>query len=126
MQYTPNYDLKKPDYDDTADIADLNDNFEIIDDKLNDWKPSVVTINATTAMWSSGVLTLNSATIPGDQYGDVILSLPETATAAQVTAARKAAMVYKVGSQIAGSIQFTAEGTVPTITIPLRLTIIWK
>lgn len=34
MQRTTNYNLKKPDYTDFADIQDINDNMEIIDEKL--------------------------------------------------------------------------------------------
>ena len=31
MNYTTNYNLKKPGYNDTADVGDLNDNFDVID-----------------------------------------------------------------------------------------------
>lgn len=34
MQNTTNYNLKKPDYTDFADIKDINDNMDIIDQKL--------------------------------------------------------------------------------------------
>ena len=34
MQNTTNYNLKKPDYTDFADIQDINDNMDIIDQKL--------------------------------------------------------------------------------------------
>lgn len=34
--YTPNYNLKKPDYSDTADIKDINNNMDKIDTALND------------------------------------------------------------------------------------------
>ena len=34
MNYTTNLNLKKPEYTDTADIQDLNDNFDTIDAAL--------------------------------------------------------------------------------------------
>lgn len=36
MKYTSNYNLKKPDYTDPADIQDVNDNADIIDQKLKE------------------------------------------------------------------------------------------
>ena len=41
MNYTTNLNLKKPEYTDTADIADLNDNFDIIDEALEAVLPEV-------------------------------------------------------------------------------------
>ena len=36
MQYTTNYNLKKPESNDTANINDLNENMDIIDEKLKE------------------------------------------------------------------------------------------
>ena len=41
MNYTTNLNLKKPEYTDTADIEDLNDNFDIIDEALEAVLPEV-------------------------------------------------------------------------------------
>ena len=41
MNYTTNLNLKKPEYTDTADIADLNSNFDTIDAALAAALPSV-------------------------------------------------------------------------------------
>lgn len=41
MQYTENLNLKKPEYTDTKDIQDLNDNFDIIDEALEAVLPEV-------------------------------------------------------------------------------------
>jgi hypothetical protein len=50
--------------------------------------------------------------------------MAENASAAQQAAARGAAMAYVVGSQAAGTIQFKAEGSVPTIALPMRIIVI--
>ena len=41
MNYTTNLNLKKPEYTDTADIKDLNDNFDTIDEALAAALPAV-------------------------------------------------------------------------------------
>ena len=41
MQYTENLHLKKPEYSDTKDIQDMNDNFDIIDEALEAVLPEV-------------------------------------------------------------------------------------
>lgn len=41
MNYTTNLHMKKPEYTDTKDIADLNDNFDIIDEALEAVLPEV-------------------------------------------------------------------------------------
>ena len=41
MQYTEHLNLKKPDYTDTKDIQDLNDNFDAIDEALAETLPEV-------------------------------------------------------------------------------------
>lgn len=41
MTYTTNLNLKKPEYTDTADIKDINDNMDIIDDALAAALPAV-------------------------------------------------------------------------------------
>ena len=41
MNYTTNLNLKKPEYTDTADIQDLNDNFDAIDEALAAALPTV-------------------------------------------------------------------------------------
>lgn len=41
MNYTTNLNLKKPEYSDTADIEDLNDNFDAIDSALSAVLPTV-------------------------------------------------------------------------------------
>lgn len=41
MNYTTNLHMKKPEYTDTKDIMDLNDNFDIIDEALEAVLPEV-------------------------------------------------------------------------------------
>lgn len=41
MNYTTNLNLKKPEYSDNADIADFNDNMDIIDEALAEALPEV-------------------------------------------------------------------------------------
>jgi hypothetical protein len=40
MKYTEHYNLKKPEYEDAADISDINDNFDAIDEKLKELEDS--------------------------------------------------------------------------------------
>lgn len=51
MQYTRNYNLKKPDYTDFADIKDINDNIEKIDEELA--APTGDTADSTTTFTTS-------------------------------------------------------------------------
>ena len=41
MNYTTNLNLKKPEYTDTKDIGDINDNMDIIDEALAAALPAV-------------------------------------------------------------------------------------
>jgi len=47
MENTNNLNLKKPDYTDFADIFDINDNMDTIDEKLHDTKDSVVAFTSS-------------------------------------------------------------------------------
>lgn len=53
MENTTNYNLKKPDYTDFADIYDLNDNMDTIDDELAN--PTGDSADSTTTFTSSDV-----------------------------------------------------------------------
>lgn len=43
MNYTTNLHLKKPEYGEASDVADLNDNFDDLDDALAALLPEVTT-----------------------------------------------------------------------------------
>ena len=47
MQNTTNLNLKKPEYTDFADIEDINDNMDTIDEKLHNTKDSVVAFTSS-------------------------------------------------------------------------------
>ena len=47
MQNTTNLNLKKPEYTDFADIQDINDNMDILDDALHDTQNSVATFTSS-------------------------------------------------------------------------------
>lgn len=53
MQYTRNYNLKKPDYTDFADIKDINDNMDKIDEELA--APTGDSADSTVTFTSSDV-----------------------------------------------------------------------
>jgi tRNA C32,U32 (ribose-2'-O)-methylase TrmJ len=46
MQYTPNYNLKKPDYTNFADVMELNDNMDTLDTVIKD----ITTASDVTAL----------------------------------------------------------------------------
>lgn len=48
MQYTQNYNLKKPDPDDYYDVRDFNDNSNIIDEKMFEHTEKIRTLTETT------------------------------------------------------------------------------
>ncbi|MDR1292288.1 MAG: hypothetical protein LBJ91_02690 [Clostridiales Family XIII bacterium] len=127
MRYAPNYNLKIPEYDDNADISDIDDNFDAIDAILKT-KTEIdeVEITLAASAWSSGVATISNEAIPTNPDGDVVVTLQEGATDAQEKAAGNATIKPVLGSQQAGSLQIRAQGVVPAIALPILLKIVKK
>ena len=74
---TPNLGLVKPDYEDLADIAVLNDNSDTIDAAVKAVQDSVSAISLT---WRAVDATVNtsSTTAPGGHFNvDVQIAIPE-------------------------------------------------
>lgn len=121
MDYTENYSLKKPAYDDNADIGDINDNFDSLDNLLSQ-QYKTVDITLAASAWVSKVATISNSEIPAHP-GHVDIYLAETATATEQTAWRNSAAEYVIGSQQEGSLQIKAQLTAPAIALPLHLVI---
>jgi hypothetical protein len=137
MEYTSNYDLKKPAYDDTADLATVNENFDAIDGVLaGKVESESYPIAIPSSAWSSGVATITHEAIPYDPMdasapegaarGDVLVWVASDATAEEAAAVRDAALEYVQGSQTTGSIalKIGTGGTTPTTTLKLRIAIV--
>ena len=73
---TPNLGLVKPDYEDLADIAVINDNSDTIDTAVKDLQDSVSAIQLT---WRAvdATATTASTTAPGGHFNvDVVVNIP--------------------------------------------------
>ena len=76
MQYTRNYNLKKPDYTDFADIKDINDNMDKLDEELA--APTGDTADSTATFTCSDVADGDAAawtTVPALASGETHKSL---------------------------------------------------
>ena len=66
MEYTTNYNLKKPSYDDKTDVADLNYNADIIDNQMKENSNAIA--GKQDALSSAQLAAVNSGiTTEGEQ-----------------------------------------------------------
>lgn len=82
-------------------------------------KSSSVEVTLTSSAWSSGAQTVSVTGLGATQNG--VVGVSKSATANQREAARAAAL--SVTAQAAGSLTITADGDVPTVNIPLTVTL---
>lgn len=82
-------------------------------------KSSSVEVTLTSSAWSSGAQTVSVTGLGATQNG--VVGVSKSATADQREAARAAAL--SVTAQAAGSLTITADGDVPTVNIPLTVTL---
>jgi hypothetical protein len=76
MKYTANYNLKKPDYTDLADIADINTNMDTIDTKLKENADNLTShTNTNASTLAKGHVQLS------DSVSSTSISLAATANA---------------------------------------------
>lgn len=83
-------------------------------------KTSMISATLTSSGWSNGSQTISVSGLASDSNG--IIDLASTATAAQRTAAEDAQLT--ISSQSAGSLTITANGTVPSVDIPVAVILI--
>lgn len=118
---TTNYGLTKPDYTDAADIAVLNANFDKIDTTLKTKAAATTSVSGTltAAGWTGSAApytqTLTVSGLAAAQNGAI--SVAQSASAAARAAALKAKL--SVTGQAAGTLTITADGTLPTVDIPV-------
>lgn len=84
-------------------------------------KPTTTTVDLTlaSASWSSGTYTISNANITATNT--VFMGVQGTITADQMSTLSKAVVVCT--AQAAGSLTLKALGTVPTVDLPIKLTI---
>ena len=84
-----------------------------------DYAPAAIALTGTllSTGWTGGVQTVSITGVTAASNGTI--GLPTTATAGQRTAARAAQLALT--GQAAGAITVTADGTVPTIDIPIAV-----
>ena len=84
-------------------------------------KPTTTTVDLTlaSASWSSGTYTISNANITATNT--VFMGVQGTITADQMSTLSKAVVVCT--TQVAGSLTLKALGTVPTVDLPIKLTI---
>ncbi len=69
MQYTTNLNLKKPEYTDPADIQNINDNMDVIDEQLAE-KASQESLNTTNQNLANTVKIKSNITILSSGWVD--------------------------------------------------------
>jgi hypothetical protein len=102
MQYTPELNLKKPQYTDPSDIVDLNDNATTIDGAIASLrKPSIVEVTTSKTLGLTDASTVQNST---------------SATSVTITIPTDAAVAFPVQTQIAflregaGTVTFAGAG----------------
>lgn len=152
MELTPNAGLKKPGYSDTVDITDLNDNFDTVDGHIGSIVTSTggvhgiryngmsqmlerfdadseewVTIGAIKEIsavlsangWTNNSQTISVSGVTADSCGSVA---PAQNISAEQISALCDAMLHVTG-QADGTITVAAFQEVPTVDIPVVVTI---
>ena len=117
--YTPNLNLKKPDYADLIDILDINSNMDTIDGLTS----KSVTATLTTTGWTGSAppyqktITVNGMT----STKNAAIGLAMNATEAQYEAAANCWL--SATAQGANTVTITALREKPTISIPIQIII---
>ena len=78
--YTPNLNLKKPDYTDLADVADINANMDVIDAQISTKKRTArFVVGTSTAGWTAADCDyLCDGTADDVEINAAIIALPAT------------------------------------------------
>ena len=113
---TTNYGLIKPELTDVADITEMNQNWDKIDELLG---RKTVTAAMLASGWSGNTYSFES-TYP-KASNDISIEVAPTATAEQFEAFGGAMICGSADSNVA-----TAVGDVPTIDIPIIIKVVKK
>lgn len=119
MEYTANYNLKKPSNTDSYNIQNFNDNTDIIDEELKKLHGTVSVVTMSALGWSGKQYSFES-TYPASEY-DIEIALSSTASQEQIDAYNSAMILSNATSNIA-----IASGEVPSIDIPVILKAVRK
>ncbi len=125
MEYTANYNLKKPAYEDGADIQALNDNADVIDAALaaKSSKSITASVTLTAAGWvedaANGWWT-QAVSVAGVTTTSPNEILPALDITEEQLMEFQAANVQD-GGQAAGQITLKAWNFAPSVDIPIRV-----
>ena len=119
MEYTANYNLKKPLNTNSYDIQNFNDNADIIDEELKKLHGTVSVVTMSASGWSGKQYSFES-TYPASEY-DIEIALSSTASQEQIDAYNSAMILSNATSNIA-----VASGVVPSVDIPVVLKVVKK
>ena len=126
MEYTQNYNLKKPEQDDFYNVEDFNDNADIIDQKLKEIEDKTQNINVTldTSWLGSAAPYSKSVTATGILETDTpIIDVVMSGTYA-TDEARQEAWGYVYRAVTANnSITFYANEK-PTVELPVQIKVV--
>lgn len=76
---TSNFGLIKPGYDETVDVGNFNDNFDIIDAAMQSAKPLITSFTISTSDWNSTTLTCTK-TVAGVTADSLIFINPDSSS----------------------------------------------
>lgn len=112
MDYTPNYNLKKPATTDNYNVDDFNKNVDIIDAELKKLHGTISAVTILASGWIGNQYSFESD-YPKETY-DIEIALASTASQTQIDAFNAAGLLSNAFANVV-----VASGVVPEVDIPI-------